>query len=90
MAVTVKNRNRKKGMVSYGLWEKGKRLTWFTEPQIAEIKAGKLDYRKLFQTEYSKALPIPENDFEQPPAFEETMQSIARELGVDINKMITK
>ena len=31
--------------VKYGLWENGKRIRWFSEEEVEQIKKGDLDYK---------------------------------------------
>ena len=49
-----------------------------------------MDYAKIYQTDYSKSLPLPESKFEPPEGFEETLQSVIQEFELDLKKMMGK
>ncbi len=78
------------GTTSFGLWEKAKRLLWFTPDQTEAIKHNKFDYTRLFQSDTSKTLPMPESKFEAPAGFEERVQGLAAEYGIDMGKLLNK
>jgi len=74
----------------YGLWEKGKRLTWFDEKQVEAIIEGKFDYRKLYQDQNTKDLPIPGSKFEAPKEFENDLNATLKEFKLSINNFVSK
>lgn len=39
--------------MKYGLWEDGKRIEWFSENDVQDIYAKKLDYTKFFNAHES-------------------------------------
>ncbi len=53
----------------HGIWEKGKRLIWFSTKQIEDILNGTLDYRSFYTLEESKNEGVLWKSFDPPESF---------------------
>ena len=66
----------------HGLWEDGKRIKWFTDDEVNEIKAGLLDWTKIFHDPAS----IPNADqcleclFEAPNGFMKRIDKLQKDI----------
>ena len=74
----VAEKNSKK----YGLWENGKRVTWFDEPTIVLINQGRYDVRSHFKDEKSAAALKPNESFKKPDYYDDAMLRVRRMLNI--------
>lgn len=57
-----------------GLWEEGKRIEWFDEDQVGQIRRGQLDYKVFFRKTESGFNVDSFAGFEMPDKFSERIQ----------------
>ena len=74
----VAEKNSKK----HGLWENGKRVTWFDEPTIVLINQGRYDVRSHFKDEKSAAALKPNESFKKPDYYDDAMLRVRRMLNI--------
>ena len=66
----------KKKKVKFGIWEHGKRMSWFDEQQYEEINEGSYNYAQHFELEGSINQCQPGATFLPPEGFEENIRNI--------------
>lgn len=62
------------------MWEDGKRIEWFNEKALDDIKAGRVDYRHFFKREESATQAPINPQFYEPPGFEVRIKDIKDKL----------
>jgi hypothetical protein len=72
----------KKEKIKYGLWENGKRITWFDEQKIKLISQQTLDYTTFFTEPESANTMRPNCTFSKPHDFDQKLNAIKRKLKV--------
>ena len=60
----------------YGLWEKGKRIMWFSQDQIDMINNKKYDYTALFSDPSSKEQIMKDTTFEPPANYHTSIKKL--------------
>ena len=71
----------------YGLWEDGKRIEWFDEQTIHEIKTGEKDYRMYFtRKENQESNNYISQSFDKPEYFDQKLAEISERLGISIDQ----
>lgn len=65
-----------KGKVKYGLWEHGKRITWFNTQTISQINELQYQYEIEFKEPKSKTYTVPNATFHRPEEYDEELQVI--------------
>jgi len=65
-----------KGKVKYGLWEHGKRITWFSPQAIYQINEHQYNYEAEFKEAQSKTYVEPNATFARPDKFDENIKQI--------------
>ena len=74
----VAEKNSKK----YGLWENGKRVTWFDEPTVVLINQGRYDVTSHFKDEKSASALKPNASFKKPNYYDDAMLRVRRMLNI--------
>lgn len=57
----------------FGLWENGKRIVWFTEEQIEQVRNGTFDYTVNYENPNTKAEISKTLKFDPPSNFESNL-----------------
>jgi len=69
-------KDKNKAKVKYGLWEHGKRVTWFNPQTILQINDQTYRYDAEFKEAESKNYVVPNATFERPASFDEEINEI--------------
>ena len=72
--------------VKYGLWEDGKRIEWFNEPDVNAINQRTLDYTQFFNQADSAEMVAPDATFRRPSGFDNKLSDINRKIETLRNK----
>ena len=67
--------------VKHGLWENGKRIKWFSEEEVEQIKKGELDYRSFFALASSRDKEgSSSKPFQAPDDFHDRLEAVESRL----------
>ena len=70
----------KEQKLKYGLWEDGKRIEWFNDAQIKDIKNMQLDYTQFFHQTDSERMIEQNAAFRKPGMFEDKLSEVKRRI----------